>query len=219
MKRRIRLTEDGSHTLFVDELNEHYHSTHGAIGESMHVFIKQGLKTLDLPSVKILEIGFGTGLNALLTISEAFRHNLEIYYHAVEKYPLTEAEFSKLNYENLMEASPEGLLHQIHSCPWNKAVKISEDVTLHKEESDFRTMRPPSNINLVYFDAFSPDKQPELWSMDVIAKIAELCDPGAVLVTYSSKGEVRRTLLKCGFEVEKVAGPPGKREMIRATKR
>lgn len=215
----MRLTEDGSHTLFVDELNEHYHSTHGAISESMHVFIKQGLRTLDLPSMRIIEIGFGTGLNALLTIIEAFRCNMEIYYHAVEKYPLTEPEYSKLNYENLMKSSPEGLLQKIHSCPWNKAVRISEDVTLYKEESDFRSMRPPSNINLVYFDAFSPDKQPELWSTDVIAKIAELCDPGAVLVTYSSKGVVRRTLLSCGFEVAKVAGPPGKREMIRAIKR
>ena len=215
----MRPTEDGSHTLFVDELNEHYHSTHGAISESMHVFIKQGLLSMNLPSFSILEIGFGTGLNALLTISEAFRRNLEIHYHTVEKYPLTEPEFSKLNYENLIKVYQEGLLHKIHSCPWNKDVKISEDVTLYKEESDFRSMQPPSHINLVYFDAFSPEKQPELWSMDVMAKIAGLCDPGAVLVTYSSRGEVRRTLHKCGFEVEKVAGPPGKREMIRATKR
>ena len=219
MKLSLKLTEDGSHTLYVGKLNEHYHSTHGAIRESMHVFIKQGLLTLNAKSVRILEIGFGTGLNTLLTISEAFRRNLVIYYHAVEKYPLTEPEFSKLNYENLLEASPEGLLQKIHGCPWNEAVKISEDVTLYKEESDFRSMRPPSKLNLVYFDAFSPEKQPELWSRDIFEKIAELTDPGAVLVTYSSKGEVRRTLLSSGFEVEKVSGPPGKREMIRAVKR
>lgn len=219
MKRSLKLTEDGSHTLYVDKLNEHYHSTHGAIRESMHVFIKQGLLTLNAKSVRILEIGFGTGLNTLLTISEAFRRNLVIYYHAVEKYPLTEPEFSKLNYENLLEASPEGLLQKIHSCPWNEAVKISEDVTLYKEESDFRSMKPPSKLNLIYFDAFSPEKQPELWSRDIFEKIAELTDPGAVLVTYSSKGEVRRAMLSSGFEVVKVSGPPGKREMIRAIKR
>lgn len=219
MKRSMRLTEDGSHTLYVEELNEHYHSTHGAVRESMHVFIRHGLLTINVPAVRILEIGFGTGLNALLTISEAFRRNLEIYYHAVEKYPLTETEFSKLNYEKLIETPTEGILNKIHSCPWDKAVKISEHITLSKEQADFRSMIPPNNINLIYFDAFSPEIQPELWSRDIMAKIAERADPGAVLVTYSAKGEVRRTLLSCGFEVEKVAGPPGKREMIRATKR
>ena len=219
MKRSVRLTEDGSHTLFVEGLNEPYHSTHGALRESMHVFIKQGLLTVNLPSVRILEIGFGTGLNALLTISETLGLNSEVYYHAVEKYPLKEHEFSKLNYEELIDGIPEGILLRIHSCPWEEPVKISEHITLYKEKSDFRSMNPPSHINLVYFDAFSPEKQPELWSRDVIAKIAELTDTGAVLVTYSAKGEVRRTLNSCGFDVVKVAGPPGKREMIRAIKR
>jgi tRNA U34 5-methylaminomethyl-2-thiouridine-forming methyltransferase MnmC len=219
MKRSIRFTEDGSHTFYVDQLNEPYHSNHGALQESMHVFIQQGLLTLNIPSVRILEIGFGTGLNALLTFSEALKLNLEIFYHAVEKYPLEEAEYSALNYEKLIKGAPKGLLDLIHRCPWEKAVKISDQISLHKEESDFRSMIPPSHLNLVYFDAFSPEKQPELWSGDVFASIAEHTDPGAVLVTYSSKGEVRRSLLSCGFEVEKVAGPPGKREMIRAIKR
>lgn len=219
MERNLKITEDGSHTMYAKDLDEPYHSTHGAIQESMHVFIKQGLLDLNMTPVRILEMGFGTGLNALLTFSEALRRNTEIYYHAVEKYPLKESEYSLLNYEKLIEGAPKGLLNQIHSCPWEKKVKISKYFTLYKEEVDFRSMIPPSNINLVYFDAFSPDKQPELWSIEVIGVIGQALDPGAILVTYSSKGTVRRTLKSCGFDVLKVAGPPGKREMIRAKKR
>lgn len=213
------MTEDGSHTIYVLGLEEPYHSTHGALQESMHVFIRQGLHTVNQPSVRILELGFGTGLNALLTLVESLPLDKTIYYHAVEKYPLKESEYSQLNFEKLLTQSPAGTLHQLHSCPWNKAVQISERFTLYKEEADFRLMKPPPHMNLIYFDAFSPDVQPELWKEDVIGSIGRISDPGAVLVTYSSKGVVRRALSSCGFDVEKVAGPPGKREMIRATKR
>ena len=215
----MKMTEDGSHTMFVKGLDEPYHSTHGAIQESMHVFIKQGLLTAKPSSVRILELGFGTGLNALLTLTESLPLKLDIYYHAVEKYPLKESEYSLLNFEKFVAHSPEGTLQRIHSCPWGKAVQISDRFILYKEEADFRSMNLPSNINLIYFDAFSPDKQPELWTEDVIAPIGQVSEPGAILVTYSSKGIVRRTLASCGFEVNKVAGPPGKREMIRAIKR
>ena len=219
MQRSLKITDDGSHTLFVEGLDEPYHSTHGALQESMHVFIKQGFLTLGQPSVRIVELGFGTGLNAILTLKEALSLKLDIYYHAVEKYPLKESEYSKLNYEELIEPLPKGILHRIHSCPWEEAVNISEHFTLYKEEADFRTMKLPSHINLFYFDAFSPDKQAELWTSEVFGSIARAADPGAILVTYSSKGVVRRTLESCGFEVTKVTGPPGKREMIRAHKR
>ncbi len=219
MERRLKITEDGSHTMFVQGLDEPYHSTHGAIQESMHVFIKQGLLTLKLSSVRILELGFGTGLNALLTLTESLPLNLDIYYHAVEKYPLKESEYRLLNFEKFIDHSPEGTLQRIHNSPWGKAVQISDRFTLYKEDADFRSMHLPSNINLIYFDAFSPDKQPELWTEDVISSIGRVSDPGAILATYSSKGIVRRTLASCGFEVHKVAGPPGKREMIRAIKR
>ena len=219
MERILRITGDGSHTLFVKGMDEPYHSNHGAILESMHVFIKQGLWTVNMPALRILELGFGTGLNALLSLSEAHRLKLNIYYHAVEKYPLKEAEYGMLNYEKLIHALPDGAWEQMHACPWEKPVRISEHFTLYKEEADFRTMNPPAHINLVYFDAFSPDKQPELWSTEVLGTIAQITDPGAVLVTYSAKGMVRRTMESCGFEVSKVAGPPGKREMIRAVKR
>ena len=219
MQRSLKITDDGSHTLFVEGLDEPYHSTHGALQESMHVFIKQGLLTVEQPSVRIVELGFGTGLNAILTLKEALSLKLDIYYHAVEKYPLKESEYSKLNYEELIDRLPKGILHHIHSCPWEEPVNISEHFTLYKEEADFRTMKLPSNMNLFYFDAFSPDKQSELWTSEVFGSIARAADPGAVLVTYSSKGVVRRTLESCGFEVTKVTGPPGKREMIRAHKR
>lgn len=219
MERILKMTEDGSHTVFVKGLDEPYHSTHGALQESMHVFIKQGLHTLNQPSLRILELGFGSGLNALLTLTESISLDQTIYYHAVEKYPLKESEFSRLNYEKLISHCPAGSLQQLHSCPWGEAVQISDRFTLYKEEADFRFMKPPPQINLIYLDAFSPDKQPELWKTDVIGSIGRISDPGALLVTYSSKGVVRRALATCGFEVKKVAGPPGKREMVRAIKR
>lgn len=219
MERRLKITEDGSHTVFVMGLDEPYHSTHGAIQESMHVFIKQGLLTMNLTSVRVLEVGFGTGLNTLLTLRESLSLNLDIFYHTVEKYPLKENEYQLLNYEKHVEHVPQGMLHLIHSCPWGEAVQISDRFSLYKEEADFRSMKLPPNINLVYFDAFSPDKQPELWTEDVIAPIAQVCAHGAILVTYSSKGNVRRTLAGSGFEIFKVPGPPGKREMVRAIKR
>ena len=219
MERRMEMTGDGSHTMYVQELDEPYHSTHGAIQESMHVFIKQGLLTVKKSSIRILELGFGTGLNALLTLTESESRKLDIYYHAVEKYPLKESEYRLLNFERLLSQSPGGSLQQIHSCPWGQAAQISDRFTLFKEEADFRSMNLPANINLIYYDAFSPDKQPELWTENVISSIAQVSECGAVLVTYSSKGIVRRTLASCGFDVQKVAGPPGKREMIKAIKR
>jgi tRNA U34 5-methylaminomethyl-2-thiouridine-forming methyltransferase MnmC len=219
MERSIKITEDGSHTMFVHGLDESYHSTHGALQESMHVFIKQGLLTVKEPSVNILELGFGTGLNALLTLAESISLNLDINYHAVEKYPLKESEYKLLNYEKVVEHIPKGTLHRMHSCPWGEDVQISDHFTLYKEEADFRSMNLPPKVNLVYFDAFSPDKQPELWTGDIFDSVSQVTDTGAILVTYSSKGKVRRALNSCGFDVSKVAGPPGKIEMIRAIKR
>ena len=219
MERKLKITEDGSHTVFVDGLNEPYHSTHGALQESMHVFIKQGLLTVKQSSVRILELGFGTGLNTLLTLRESLSLNLDIFYHAVEKYPLREGEYKLLNYEKILEDVPKGMLQRLHSCPWGEAVQISDRFTLYKEEADFRSMKLSPNINLIYFDAFSPDKQPELWTEEVICPIAQVSATDAILVTYSSKGNIRRTLSSCGFEVFKVPGPPGKREMVRAIKR
>lgn len=216
MERFLRRTEDGSHTLYVKNLDEVYHSTHGAIQESMHVFIEQGLKSLNKPGLRILEAGFGTGLNTLLTWKFATEANLTVHYHSVEKYPLTQAEYSQLNYQSLIGGLPKGLLNKMHQATWNTTVQITEHFSLYKEQSDFRSMKPKGIFDLIYFDAFSPEKQPELWSEKVFSLIRSCSNKGAILVSYSSKGVVRRTLISCGFSVTKVPGPPGKREMIRA---
>ena len=213
------MTEDGSHTMFINGMDEPYHSTHGALQESMHVFIKEGLQRAEHTSLRILELGFGTGLNALLTLKESISEDLNIYYHAVEKYPLAESEYTLLNYEKVIDSCPEGALLRMHNSPWGKPVKMTGHFTLYKENADLRSMNLPLHFNLIYFDAFSPEKQPELWSKDIFDTISKVSDPGAILVTYSSKGAVRRTLNECGFNVHKVPGPPGKREMISAVKR
>ena len=213
------MTEDGSHTIFMNGMDEPYHSTRGALQESRHVFINEGLQRTEQTHLRILEVGFGTGLNALLTLKESISRNLNIYYHAVEKYPLSETEYTLLNYEKVIDSCPTGMLLRLHDSPWDRPVKMTGDFTLYKENSDFRSMKLPSHFNLIYFDAFSPEKQPELWAYDIFSTIQQVSDPGAILVTYSSKGAVRRTLTACGFDVNKVPGPPGKREMIRAVKR
>lgn len=216
MERSLRLTDDGSHTLYVDKLDEAYHSTHGALQESVHVFIKQGLHTITKSRLNILEIGFGTGLNALLTLHFSRKTKQEVRYYAVEKYPLSRAEYSQLNFEQFVDGVPRGCLNLMHDAEWGRSVQVTEGFSLFKEQADFRSMDIPGDFDLVYFDAFSPDKQPELWSAEVFATIGKSTSKGAVLVTYSSKGVVRRTLSACGFSIEKVPGPPGKREIIRA---
>jgi len=216
MNRLLQLTEDGSHTFYLSELDESYHSMHGALQESEHVFINHGFKQVNKTSIRILEIGFGTGLNSILTLRDSIKAGVMIHYHAVEKYPLTSSEYSRLNYEMLMDGVPEGILQKMHQTPWGQNVSLMANFTIYKEQSDFRNMKPEGRFDLIYFDAFAPEKQPELWTDDIFSKIADLSNPGAVLVTYSSKGVVRRALKTCGFNVEKIPGPPGKWEMIRA---
>jgi tRNA U34 5-methylaminomethyl-2-thiouridine-forming methyltransferase MnmC len=219
MERELRITEDGSHTLYLPEMNEPYHSVHGAVRESLHVFIGHGFLSMDKPSLSILEIGFGTGLNALLTLSEAGRRGVKVRYHTVEKYPLDYEEYSRINFEKFIPGISPGSLMKLHEAPWGEATPVSENFTLTKELNDFRTMDPRGPFDLVYFDAFAPQKQPHLWTETVFKRVAEVVIHGGLLVTYTSKGSVRRTLISCGFDVEKVPGPPGKREMIRASRR
>jgi len=218
MKRSLRMTEDGSHTLYLSALEEPYHSMHGAIQESRHVFINQGFNWVSKNNISILEIGMGTGLNLILSYRESKKKGIRVHYHGIEKYPLLPSEYSGLNYETLIEDLPVGLLRKIHETPWGINMDLSEDFILFKEQTDIRSMRPKGLFDLIYFDAFAPDKQPELWSTEVFGQIARLANPGAILVTYSSKGTVRRALNDCGFKVSKVPGPPGKREMIRAVR-
>ena len=218
MNRSLRITEDGSHTVYLSKLDEPFHSMHGALQESEHVFISHGFNQVNRTQIRILEIGFGTGLNALLTLRESINLGAKIHYHAVEKYPLTSSEYPGLNYESFMDGIPEGILQKMHKLPWGKNVSLVENFMMHKEQADFREMNPEGRFDLIYFDAFAPEKQPELWSEDIFLKISKLANSGAILITYSSKGVVRRALKACGFSVKKVPGPPGKWEMIRAIK-
>lgn len=223
MQRIPLLTKDGSHTISVPELNVTYHSVHGAIQESMHVFIEAGLhyylsnKTKD--NISILEMGLGTGLNALLTMIEAEKLNLPVFYTALEAFPLDVATADSLNYCHLLNRNElKGDFIKLHECEWNKTVALSETVSLHKVNISLQNYEPSVKFDLVYYDAFAPAAQPELWTAEIFSKLFNLMAEGGVLVTYCSKGDVRRALQTAGFVVTKIPGPPGKREMLRAEK-
>lgn len=214
-------TDDGSDTLFVRELGEHYHSTFGAVQESMHIFISSGLRQYDKPELNLFEVGFGTGLNAYLTALETIRTKQTIRYTTIEKYPLTSEIWTTLNYPAFIpEGNPE-LFRKIHEAPWNEEVKIDEYFSILKLPSDLTVFdyRALPLFDLIYFDAFSPEKQPELWETKIFHQLAEHSAPMAKIVTYCAKGVVRRSLIEAGFTVERIPGPPGKREILRGTKR
>lgn len=220
MSVQLIQTEDGSSSLINLGLNETYHSTHGAIQESKHVFIESGLKPFlvsEKNELSILEIGFGTGLNVLLTVLAAQQYSTKIYYEAVEAFPLENGIITTLNYPQLLQA--ETLFQEIHQSHWNEVEKIADNFKLNKratklEEAVFEYEK----FDLIYFDAFAPAKQPEMWELRVLTKITSAMKPNGIFVTYCAKGQVRRDLISLGLTVEKLPGPPGKREMIRAKK-
>lgn len=216
MKRTIEQTADGSCTLFVPELEEHYHSVNGALQESLHVFFKAGWEEQPLSALRILEFGFGTGLNALLAESRAEQEQKEVTYFSIEKYPLSPSLWQSLHYERLPVAGAAAWFAPLHECPWNEDVRLSSHFVLHKIESDFQEVSLPGEIDLVFFDAFAPDKQPEVWSQSLFDRIYQSMASQGILVTYCAKGAVRRMLQQAGFQVERIPGPPGKREMLRA---
>ena len=221
MKRIIQLTGDGSHTIAIPELKVTYHSIHGAIQESMHVFVDAGLKPLlhALNTICIFEMGFGTGLNALLTLQQAILHQQKIYYYAIELFPLQQQEYNELNYTTLLkDESLQNYFEQMHACAWNTNIELHPLFTLHKTNASLLNLSVDHIFNLIYYDAFAPDAQPELWTKEVFLKIASLLIANGVLVTYCSKGDVRRAIKAAGLTVEKLKGPPGKREMLRAIK-
>ena len=214
----IEKTSDGSDTIFVPSLDEHYHSIHGAKQESLHVFISAGLSCIkkDLSSIKILEVGFGTGLNAILTIEYALKNNLKINYRTVELYPIDIKLIDQLNYNDMNSS-----FKKIHHSLWNKEVEISENFILKKVETDFSQNRESisdSYFDLIFFDAFAPDKQAEMWTQSIFDDLYIHTNPNGILCTYCAKGSVRRMLQQAGYSVERLPGPPGKREMIRATR-
>lgn len=219
MERRIVLTADGSHSLRVDDLNEQYHSQFGAITESRHVFIKSGLSQLETLSLNILEVGFGTGLNALLSaIYSEENKGPRIFYTGIEKYPLSLEEWSLLNYADHLGREWTSLFHELHGCPWDSQVELTERFQLLKLKLDIKDWKADRKYDLVYFDAFAPEVQPELWNSDIFARIYENMYEGGLLLTYSVKGSIRRVLEETGFKAEKLEGPPGKRHILRATK-
>ncbi|MGM0375561.1 MAG: tRNA (5-methylaminomethyl-2-thiouridine)(34)-methyltransferase MnmD [Bacteroidota bacterium] len=215
-----RISEDGSSTLYRPDIDEHYHSIHGAIQESEHIFIRAGLDYFTGQDVSILEIGFGTGLNALLTLM--IRNGRHIRYHAIEKWPLDEDLMAGINYpECLSSKNPEAEKHfrKLHESHWNQTSCITPWFTLLKENIDLRSFNPTGPYDVVYFDAFAPDKQPELWTPEIFKKIAEAMNKGGILTTYSAKGTVKRALTEAGMTIFKLPGPPGKRDIIRAIKK
>lgn len=216
MKKIITQTSDGSATLYIPELEEHYHSIKGAHTESIHVFIKNGLQFAHSMNpqkrLKVLEVGFGTGLNALLTLECCVEHALCVEYNSVELYPLKWEEVKQLNYSN----SPQWEL--LHTCRWGLKQEICNNYTLAKWHTSIHEFES-SDIDVVYFDAFAPEKQPDMWTETLFVKIYNMMSDNGVLTTYCAKGCVRRMLEKVGFVVERLEGPPGgKREILRAIK-
>jgi tRNA U34 5-methylaminomethyl-2-thiouridine-forming methyltransferase MnmC len=221
LKRELLTTGDGSLTIHLPEWNEQYHSKHGAIAEAVHVFIKTGLthwiSENDSCEVSVLEIGFGTGLNAFLTSLEAAKKNLQINYSGIEAYPVSETEIDQLNYASLLDVSQRDFL-KLHKACWESPSEINQNFILTKRKQLFSEIKDIEHYNIVYFDAFGARVQPELWTESIFELMFKALKPGGVLVTYSAKGSVRRAMQAVGFLVERLPGPPGKREMLRATK-
>lgn len=218
MQRKIITTEDGSSTLYVPGLNEHYHSVHGAIQESRHIFIQTGIQHYGQKHIHILEAGFGTGLNAFLALLDARENEREIVFHSFEKYPLTAEEVATLNYATLFTPEEADLFQQLHSAPWEEDVSVTPYFTIHKHEADFSEVNFTEQFDIVFFDAFAPDVQPRLWGADILSGFYNALKTGGILVTYCVKGIVKQALREVGFSLKRLPGPPGKREMLRATK-
>jgi len=219
VKRQIVQTADGSKTLYIPDFEEHYHSIHGALSEAQHVFIKHGLKSIAKTKISILEMGFGTGLNAYLTFLENRKLHKEITYTALEAYPLNTELVNEMEYIQLTGLEDEEAIYKkMHQCSWMHTHVIDQCFKLHKVEAAIQNVVFQNAFDLVYYDAFSPRVQPQLWSIEIFAKIFSSMNVGAVLVTYCAKGSVKRALKEVGFKVESLEGPPGKREMTRAKK-
>lgn len=213
------ITADGSTTIHIPEWDEQYHSKHGAIQEAKHVFIKNGLSLFTNQRISILEIGFGTGLNCFITFLEAPKMKLAIDYVGVEAYPLDSEEVEKMNYVNQLEANEfSAVFNEMHKQDWELKSELSPDFSLKKRKQFFNEINDKNQFDLIYFDAFGARVQPELWTEEIFEKMYKSLKTGGVLVTYSAKGSVRRAMQSVGFLVEKLPGPPGKREMLRGKK-
>jgi len=222
VSREIILTGDGSHSLLHRELNETYHSVHGAIRESRHVFVENGLlhwwKANDHRYVNILEIGFGTGLNALLALQEAKASQSRINYATLEAFPLSKEVWSKLNYTEIL--GDEEFFMKLHELSWNASHEVLPSFGIAKHYQTLQSINfLPASFDVVFFDAFAPAKQPEMWTEEMLAKVALALNVGGIFVTYCARGQLKRDLKNLNFFVETLAGPPGKKEMVRAIKK
>jgi tRNA U34 5-methylaminomethyl-2-thiouridine-forming methyltransferase MnmC len=217
MTNKLVITNDGSHSIFNPEVNETYHSKHGAIVEAEYVFIKNGLLAENKKQFNILEVGFGTGLNALLTAQKAQQKKITINYHGIELYPVPKESYSQLNFTELIGEKNSKLL-QLHECEWEKEHVINNFFKLTKNEITLENYSSKTKFDIIYFDAFSPEKQQELWTTEVFQNMYNLLNKDGFLVTYCAKGSVKRTMKAVGFEIIVLDGPPGKRQMTRANK-
>ncbi|MHA7131549.1 tRNA (5-methylaminomethyl-2-thiouridine)(34)-methyltransferase MnmD [Algoriphagus namhaensis] len=221
---KIITTEDGSHSLYHEGLKETYHSFHGAFRESIHVFMLYGLDSwlMQNPNkkpIRVFEVGFGTGLNAWLSLVWAEQNRVPMLYHTIEPFPLEEEIYSQLNYGEMDEsiAHYRPYLQQLHRAAWDSGTVMSEYFNMKKEQTTLEEVQLYP-MDVVFYDAFAPKKQPELWEKQLFEKIYHMMRPGAVLTTYCATGQLRRDLADIGFQVEKQPGPPGKKEMTRAWK-
>lgn len=220
VKRKIIITSDGSSSILMEDMDETYHSVHGAVQEANHVYLKEGLHQISKRQFSILEMGFGTGLNTLLTALEAEKLQLSIQYHAVEGFPLTAEEIQLLNYPVQLD-DPNAIrdFTRIHQTDWEVEMPINSCFSLKKVRSLFEELQLlPQSYDLIYFDAFGYPYQPELWSEEIFIKMYESLKPNGILVTYACRGAIKQNMRAAGFKVERLAGPPGKRQMIRAHK-
>lgn len=222
---QLHTTSDGSFTIWNDQLKQTYHSRHGALQESRHVFINAGFHEIlrqyqadPLKKLQIFEMGFGTGLNAWLTASLAIEKKVKIDYEAIETIPLGETIWQQLNYPTIANSSRD-LFNELHKVEWNQKTSINNYFTLKKITGQLQQHRFDKHFDLIYYDAFSPESQPELWTIEIFLSLFEAMNTNGILTTYSSKGSVRRNMQAAGFFVEKLQGPPGKREMLRAIKK
>ena len=222
--RKLLKTADGSHTIHLPDLDETYHSIHGAIQESRHVFIEAGLKHYAQikrsQPIYVFEVGFGTGLNALLASQFSRQHEVKVNYQSIEAFPLESEILDALNYPTEIEDSYcESEFHVIHNKVWNRDVLVNAYFAFQKQQGKMETHELKGSYDICFFDAFAPSKQPELWEKEVLYKIHHALQVGGILVTYCAKGQLKRDLKEIGYEVETLAGPPGKNQMVRATKK
>jgi len=218
MKLKKLITKDGSYTFYNPEIDDHYHSIFGAITESEHIFINSAYNKIDKENISVLEVGFGTGLNAILSLKEANKQNKNTLYHGVELYPISYENILRLNYIETTGISEKNL-ELIHASEWGKEIIISEHFTLLKTKADISIYSPDFKYDIIYFDAFGPDKQAEIWTNEMFTRMYNLLNPGGILSSFSVKGNVKRALKQAGFHIEILPGPPGKRHILRATKK